>query len=131
VAAIRVMLGTMPAMVRGILEETFASQHDMTLVGDAEAEATMSATVSAHNPDILVVGMTHDEWASEFISLFIDHPRLHILAIGEDARAAMMQELYIKRWRIAELSPMAIVDAVRASCADTSVTARPISNRGS
>ncbi|MEO8619779.1 MAG: hypothetical protein ABI625_01865 [bacterium] len=130
-AAIRVMLGTMPAMVRGILEETFATQHDMMLVGNANADVAMSATVAAHNPDILVVGMAHDEWASEFISLFIDHPRLHILAIGEDARAAMIQELYIRRWRISELSPMAIVDAVRASCAVENASARPISNTGS
>ena len=32
-AAIRVMLGRMPAMLRGILEETFAAQGDMMLVG--------------------------------------------------------------------------------------------------
>jgi hypothetical protein len=118
VAAIRVMLGSMPAIIRGILEQTLGTQQDMTLVGNYDAAspaASVSTMVAASRPDVLVVGTQQDEWAAGYLDLFADHPRLHILAIGDDARSAMMHELYVRRWRVAELSPPAIVAAVRAA----------------
>lgn len=115
VAAIRVMLGELPAIQRGILEHTFAGQSDMMLVGINNADSPLSARVAANRPDVLIVGVERDEWATGFIELFIERPRLHILAIGGDARAATLQELYVRRQRIADLSPDAIVAAVRAS----------------
>jgi chemotaxis response regulator CheB len=115
VAAIRVMLGKMPAMLRGILEETFAGQGDIMLVGLSDSRPSLSELVTAHNPDVLIVGVERADWATGFAELFVDHPSLRILAIGEDGRSAMMQELYIRRWRVADLSPRSIVAAVRAS----------------
>jgi hypothetical protein len=61
------------------------------------------------------VGVERPDWANGYVGLFVDHPQLHILAIGDDARSATMHELYIRRWRVADLSPTAIVAAVRAS----------------
>jgi hypothetical protein len=114
VAAIRVMLGSMPAMLRGILEEIFAHQSDMLLVGPPDSPLLpVSAAVATHQPDVLVVSIERPDWADGLIELFVAHPRLHILAIGNDARAATMHELYVRRWQVADLSPSAIVDAVR------------------
>ena len=113
--AIRVMLGELPAIQRGILEHTFAVQNDMTIVGNDGADASLSARVAANRPDVLIVGVERDDWATDFVELFAERPRLHILAIGGDARSATLQELYVRRQRIADLSPDAIVAAVRAS----------------
>ena len=115
VAAIRVMLGKMPAMLRGILEETFAGQPDIMLVGLSDSLMPLSTLVAAHHPDVLVVGVERPDWVGGFAELFADHPRLRVLAIGADARTAMVEELYIRRWNVADLSPRSLVDAVRAS----------------
>lgn len=114
-AATRVMLGMMPAMLRDILETTFAREHDMTLVGKSDARSSLPADVAASRPDVLVVAVDRPELAAGYTGLLVDHPNLHILAIGEDARSAMMQEVYLRRWRVADLSPSAIVAAVRAA----------------
>src|SRR5262245_22579493 len=109
------MLGKMPAILRDILEETFASQRDMMVVGISDPAAPRSmvaATVAASRPDVLVVGVDRQDWAPGFVELFVDNPELHILAIGDDARSATMHELYIRRWHVPALSPPAIVAAV-------------------
>ena len=113
--AIRVMLGELPAIQRGILEHTFAAHGDMMLVGTNSAHSSLSARVAANQPDVLIVGVDREDWATGFVELFAERPRLHILAIGGDARSASLQELYVRRHRITELSPDAIIAAVRAS----------------
>jgi hypothetical protein len=114
VSAIRVMLGNMPAMLYAILEETFAGQRDIMVVRPSDSSSSLSASVSSERPDVLVVGVDRPEWVSSFAQLFVDNPMLRVLAIGEDARSATMHELYLRRWRVADPSPRAIVDAVYA-----------------
>jgi len=114
-AVTRVMLGTMPAMLRNILETTFAREQDMTLVGESGGRVSLSAEVAANHPDVLVVAVERLELATGYTELLIDHPHLHIFAIADDARSAMMQELCIRRWRVADLSPATIVEVIRAA----------------
>lgn len=129
-AATRVMLRELPAMLRGILEHTFRAQDDMTLVGTDSNEGTLSAQVSENRPDVLVVGVERPELATGYVKLFAEHAGLHILAIGGDARSASMQEVFVRRHHIAELSPDAIVAAVRASREEESENAAAASGGG-
>jgi chemotaxis response regulator CheB len=109
------MLGKMPAMLRGILEETFAAEHDITVVGAGDSATTSVATVRIHHPDVLVVGVEPKDWSSPFVESFVANPRLRVLAIREDGRSGVVEELAIRRWRIPEVTPRSIVAAVRAS----------------
>jgi hypothetical protein len=108
------MLGKMPAMLRDILGETFAGQRDIMVIDPSDSTASLSMSVAEHQPHVLVVGIDKPDVVSNVVELFIENPSLRVLAIGEDARSATMHELYLRRWRVAELSPAAIVDAVRA-----------------
>lgn len=112
---IRVMLGKMPAMLRGILEQTFARERDIMLVDTSESATALAASVAAHRPDVLVVGVERPDWSPAFTESFVAHPQLRVLAIGEDGRAGVIEELAIRRWRIPEVTPSSIVAAVRAS----------------
>jgi hypothetical protein len=112
--AIRVMLGKMPALLRDILGETLAGQRDIMLVGSPDSAVPLSMSVAEHQPHVLVVAIDKPDVVSNVVELFLENPSLRVLAIGEDARSATMHELYFRRWRVAELSPGAIVDAVRA-----------------
>ena len=123
VAAIRVMLGEMPAMLRGILEEIFSHQRDMMLVGPSDAVAVGAVAVAAYRPDVLVVSPDESDWATSYAGLFGEQPRLRILAIRDDARSATMSELYVRRWRVADLAPDAVLAAVRAACAGANAEA--------
>ncbi|HEY9227485.1 MAG TPA: hypothetical protein VIP11_12600 [Gemmatimonadaceae bacterium] len=113
-SAIRVMLGNMPAMLHGILEETFAGQRDIMLVHPFHAPGTLSESIASERPDVLVVGVQLADRVDDFAGLFSENPSLRILAIGEDARSATMHELFLRRWRVADLTPRSIVNAVYA-----------------
>jgi len=117
------MLGQMPAMLRDILEETFDRQDDVVLVGTRESVSSLRTAVDLHGPDVVVVAVDGEDWAGGFIELFRDHPSLRLLAIRNDARRAVMHELSIRRWRVTDLSPAAILAAVRASAADSEAEA--------
>jgi len=121
VAAIRVMLGEMPAMLRGILEEIFSHQRDMVLVGPSDAAAASAVAVAAYRPDVLVVSPDELDWPTSYASLFGEQPRLRVFAIRDDARSATMSELYVRRWRVSDLAPDAILAAIRAACAEAHV----------
>lgn len=123
----RVMLRELPALLRGILEQTFRAQDDMTLVGADRSDASLSAQVAENRPDVLIVGVERPELANAYVELFVDHATLRIFAISSDARAATMQELFVKRLRVADLSPDAIIAAVRASRENDSGTATAVS----
>ncbi|MGQ0647752.1 MAG: hypothetical protein ACT4P7_09265 [Gemmatimonadaceae bacterium] len=117
-APIRVLLGQMPAMHRDILDETFASQGDIEVVGCVEASDSLLDAVSAFAPHVLILGADRDEWSAEHLSLFRAHPHTHVLLLGNDARSASMYELQVHRTAIPELSPRAILAAVREACRD-------------
>ena len=129
-AAIRVLLGQMPAMHRDILEETFASQGDIEVVGRVEASDSLLDAVGALTPHVLILGVDRAEWSAEHFSLFRTHPPLHVLMLGNDARVASMFELQLHRTEIPELSPKAILAAVREACADQDAVAGMPATRG-
>lgn len=124
--SIRVMLGKMPAMLRDILEETFAGQRDIVLVGSPNSTDSLAMSVAEQQPHVLVVGIDKPDVVSNVVQLFVENPSLRVLAIGEDARSAVMHEVYLRRWSVAELSPKAIVEAVRAlHAADAALETAP------
>ena len=108
------MLGDMPAMLHGILEKTFAGCADIVLVHPFHASNSLAESVAAERPDVLVVGVHQHEHVDDFATLFAEHPALRVLAIGEDARSAIIHELYRRTWRAGELAPSSIVDTVYA-----------------
>ena len=103
-------------MLRDILDETFASQNDVILVGTCDRESALRDAVDRLTPDVVLVGVEQQDWAGGYLDLFRDHPDLRLLAIRNDARAAAMHECRIRRCSVAELSPASILAAVRAGC---------------
>lgn len=126
------MLGLMPAMLHGIMEETFAGRRDIMLVGLSQSPTpkSLSDSVAAERPDVLVVDAMAPDAVGDFVELFVEHPSLRILAIGQDARSATMHELYLRRWCVADPTPRTIVDAVHAlHAANTTLSDAPMEPR--
>lgn len=113
-ATVRVMLGPMPALLRGILEETLRHNGDIMLVGPPAPALALSAAVTLHRPDVVVVGGAQSAWLGEFSQVLFDRLQVHVLAIDDDARTATMHEVNVRRWPLADVSPESIVAAVRA-----------------
>jgi hypothetical protein len=118
VGPIRVLLGEMPEMLHDILDHAVADQDDVALVGDRDSISSLHTAVDVHSADVVVVGVERQDWVGSYIDLFRDHPMLRLLAIRNDGRAAVMHELSIRRYRVTDLTPSSIIDAIRASVAD-------------
>lgn len=116
-APIRV-LGQMPAMHRDILEETFASQSDMMVVGRCDSLKALHDAIDALASNVTVLGVDRAEWSADVLALFRSHPKLRLLPLANDARSAWLYELQVHRASIEELPPGAILAAVPENCAD-------------
>lgn len=112
----RVLLGPMPAILRDILDETFGSQDDVILVGTCNEDSALRNAVDSLSPDVVVVGVEQDDRAFRYADLFREHPSLRLLGIRNDARSAAMHEFRVRRCRVADLSSVAILSAVRDGC---------------
>jgi hypothetical protein len=131
VAQLRVMLGPMPAMLRDIIRETVASQDDLVLVGSGDTRDAphLHRAVDVHAPDVLVAGVEGSDWVGEYVELFRDHPDLRVLVVRNDARAAALHELVIRRFEVADPSPRSILAAIRATRLRTASDVTPSSGR--
>lgn len=110
---IRVLLGPMPAMHRDILDETFAAQDDILVVGRSASRDALAADVATLAPHVTIVGGESAEWSDEHLALLHAHPPRHLLLLANDARSASLFGLRVHRDDLAELSPRAILAAVR------------------
>ena len=111
---IRVLLGPMPQMLRDILVATLSAQADMVLVGQRTA-APLAEAVAAHAAEVVVVGADRNDRPEEYVEAFRHRPQVRVLVIRSDGRTAAMHELLIRRQPLRELSPDAVVSAVRRS----------------
>ncbi len=110
---IRVLLGPMPAMHRDILDETFAAQDDIVVVGHSTTTDALVDDVSTLAPHVTIVGAESAEWREDHLALLDIHPPRHLLLLANDARSASLFGLRVHQTELTELSPRAILSAVR------------------
>lgn len=123
-AKVRIVLGEMPGLLRDVLERLLAGRDDLAIVGVCESVGELRSSLALLGADIVVIGTDHPEALGQFVDLFRDHPDLRLLAIRHDARAASMHQMRIRRCRVADLSPPAILSALLASCDEIEATRR-------
>jgi DNA-binding NarL/FixJ family response regulator len=121
--AIRVLLGQMPGMLRDILRDTVRGHDDLEVVGVCDSAAELGGFVDRSSPDVVVVGMERQESIGVFVALFRDHPDLRLLVIRNDARSAALHQLRFRRCRVTDVSPAAILAALRAPCDESEAAA--------
>ncbi|MEP7380597.1 MAG: hypothetical protein ABI910_02870 [Gemmatimonadota bacterium] len=110
---IRVLLGPMPAMHRDILNETFAAQDDIVVVGHCASSDALAGDLATLEPHVTIVGSDSAEWSDAHFALISAQPPRHLLLLANDARSASMFGLRIHRSALAELTPRAILAAIR------------------
>jgi hypothetical protein len=111
---IRVALAELPAMLHDIVQTVLAAQPDVELV-PLDGQLT-SLALSADMLDIDVVIFAHPQAATrDYSAMLYAHPRLRLIAISIDGRAAAVYELQPQRIPLGELSPETLIQAVRAS----------------
>ena len=112
---IRILLSTPTRMLHEMLSEIIQVQPDMELVGDAGGTSELRGAVARTHPDILVVIPDHKIERRIFDDLLFAAPHLRVLAVSNDGRTGLLYRLRPSRARLGEMSPAALLDAIRAT----------------
>ena len=102
-------------MMREIVQSTIASEADMTVVGVVESDDTLADAVERTDADVVILALASPDEIPAYDALLYRHPRLHLLAMVDDARGALLSELRPHRASVGDVSPAGLVDAIRAS----------------
>ena len=110
---IRVLLAGMPPMLRDIVSETVAREPDMTVVGHADVREMLSGALPATDADIVIIGESTREGDVDPLPLLFARPQICVLVLSENGRRAVMHDLWPRRTALVDVSPQALVDAIR------------------
>jgi DNA-binding NarL/FixJ family response regulator len=118
VATVPVVLATMPALLGDIVRETLAAYPDVEVVAEVEARDGIASAVRRTGARVVVVGISpvgRLGLSGLLRDLLAEHPRLTVIALASDGRDGYVYRLRPHEVPIADLSPAALVQAIRAT----------------
>jgi len=110
--AIKVLLGTLPRLLSGIVSEAVREQPDMLIV-DERDNSELADVLEQQDVDVVVTALESDELMALGASTFEIKPRLAILALTEGAHAISLCELRPAVVPLFEVSRQSLIDAIR------------------
>jgi hypothetical protein len=111
VRRVRVLLAGMPRMLADIISAIVASQTDFELVGDVVGTAGLALAASQAAADILIRGGRLQR--RQALRLLWRAPRMKIVTIDPDGHGGVLYELRLDCAVLDEISPIALVAAIR------------------
>lgn len=114
----RVILGTMPPLLGDIIRETLGRHADVEVAADVLTRTEIVAAVSDTRAHVAILGVAPNDWpaVSPLLGeLFATNPRLTIIAIASDGRSGYVYQLQPRTVAIDDVSPTALVEAIRAN----------------
>jgi DNA-binding NarL/FixJ family response regulator len=109
----RILLVEMPRMLCDIITDVVASQSDMIVVGELPGRAGLLAAADRTRADVIVFGLGDADLPDDCAPLFEAHPHIRLLGVAADGRRAFLYELRPQRTPLGEVSPQALLDAIR------------------
>ncbi len=111
----RIVLAGISRMLSDIITDVVTSQADMEMVGMVADPGMLATTVAEADADVVVLGVPDAELPSEYTMLLGARPQTRLLGVSGDGRRAFLYELRPHRSALGEVSPQALVEAIRAA----------------
>ena len=116
----------MAPMTREIVRRAVATAEDIALVGESSSNMPLVTAVDDGNADVVIFGTAGEGLPAECSTLLTERPRTKVLTVERDGRAAFLYELRPYAVPLGEVSPSALLDAVRSTArGDTTSMRRP------
>jgi len=106
------VVSDLTGMLRDIVMETLEAAPDLSVTVVSSPDTPL-AMVAALDADVAVVAGGADGLSATGRELLDQHPRLHVMAVRRDGRDASLYELRPCERRLGDISPAALLDAVR------------------
>jgi DNA-binding NarL/FixJ family response regulator len=114
---IHVLLAEMPPMLKDIVRQTVGNEPDMVVVGELTSGAHARQAAQDVAADVVIVATPNADDATAPHELLDARPHMLVLALAVDGRTAVMYEFRPHRVSLGEVSPRALVDAIRTGAA--------------
>lgn len=101
--------------MRGIIRDLLSAEQGIDLVGETSDDVDLAELVHATRADVIVMGLNDTGLPAAGERLLAQHPRVRLLGVVADGRDAVLYELRPHRQSLGEVSPEALVSAVRGS----------------
>jgi len=116
VERIRILLvEEMPRMLRDIVERAVGTRPDMEVVERVEGRDALAAAVDRTPVDVAILYLADQLELPSYDAMLFDHPRIRLLALTGDGRAAAVYALRPQLDPVRVVSPNGLVDAIRAA----------------
>lgn len=119
---IRVLIVDMPRMLHEIVHRSVDECDDMLVVGSLHEhdEGVLVQQVEETEPEVVVIGADHpDVLAKRCPALLENRAMTKLLAVADDGGETFLYELRPARTPLGELSPTALLAAIRSAAAPT------------
>jgi hypothetical protein len=113
VHTVRVLIAGMPNMLADIISAVVVSQTDFELLGDVIGTVGLALAASKATADVLVLGRRLQR--RDTLRVLSRSPRMKIITIDPDGRSGALYELRQDRSVLDEVSPIALVAAIRGT----------------
>jgi hypothetical protein len=102
-------------MLGEIVSNLVDSQHDMQIVNVHPSEAALPSAIGESGADVLVLGCEGPELRQRGEALLRGCPRLKVVAVVGNGRESYLLEFRPRMVSLGEVSPEALVDAIRGA----------------
>lgn len=102
-------------MLRDIVERAVGTRPDMEVVERVEGRDALAAAVDRTPVDVAILYLADQLELPSYDAMLFDHPRIRLLALTGDGRAAAMYALRPQLDPVRVVSPNGLVDAIRAA----------------
>lgn len=114
----RILLNGMPQMLRTIIKDIVSADPGCEIVAEQVEEANLPAQLSQTPADVIILAVRElEDIPGRFVSLLAHHPATRIIAITSAGNRALLYDLRPHLTQIDELSPAALLSAIRQSSA--------------
>ena len=110
---IRVLVRDVPHLVRDVLEHVIVAQPDMALLQERARPSRSGGAEFA--PDVVILGARRPRDSERVAAVLGDWPTTQVLQITVDGHEAAVYRLEIRGTELGELSPIELIDAIRAA----------------
>jgi len=122
---IRILLVALPALLRDILAETLAREPDMEIVGTVTTRAELDELARPLYANVVIITANGDDAWTLAARLTHDEPHAALLAISVHGDRATLYVANRQPLALDDVSPSAIVQAIRDHCAANGSTRLP------
>jgi DNA-binding NarL/FixJ family response regulator len=114
----RLLLAAVPPLLADIVRDALAGEPGVDTVAEApEDPRQLAETIVRTRADVVLAESHGAGLPDHLLELMYRHPRLKLLLLSPDGRLAALWRLAPERRELAETSPRALAEAVRAAVA--------------